>query len=471
MSCDSGRFDWFVMLAGMRTGSNLLESHLNAVPGVTCHGEAFNPAFIGYPKADDLLGVTLDERLTDPGPLLDRLRAAPGLNGFRLFHNHDPRALARVLADPRCAKIVLTRNPLESYVSRKIARKTGQWILRGNGRTPRTAKVRFDGAEFQGYAAEVQEFHRLILHELQCSGQTAYYLDYEDLTDPAVIDGLLAFLGLAHRPDRLASDLRKQNPGDLAEKVTNPAEIARTLARMDRFNLTRTPSFEPRRGPSVPSFLASGAGLVFMPVRSAPVDGIRRWLEGTGTLRGDFTRKTLREWKRTHPGHLHFTVLRHPVARAYAAFRDTILSGRYAEIRAMLIRVHGLVLPAEAGLPDDDAGLRLAFHGFLRWLGANLAGQTAVRVDGAWASQSAVLAGFAGFALPDMILRETRLADDLPRLAAMAGADAPAWTGDPAEDPAPVLRRIYDAETERLARDAYARDYIEFGFADWAGSG
>ena len=53
----------------------------------------------------------------------------------------------------------------------------------------------------------------------------------------------------------------------------------------------------------------------------------------------------------------------------------------------------------------------------------------------------------------------------------MAGADAPAWTGDPAEDPAPVLRRIYDAETERLARDAYARDYIEFGFADWAGSG
>ena len=43
----SGSFTSFVVLAEMRTGSNFLEANLNALEGVTCHGEAFNPHFIG----------------------------------------------------------------------------------------------------------------------------------------------------------------------------------------------------------------------------------------------------------------------------------------------------------------------------------------------------------------------------------------------------------------------------------------
>ena len=38
-----GGFDSFVMFAEMRTGSNFLESNLNALDGVTCLGELFNP--------------------------------------------------------------------------------------------------------------------------------------------------------------------------------------------------------------------------------------------------------------------------------------------------------------------------------------------------------------------------------------------------------------------------------------------
>ena len=55
-------FDSFVMLAEMRTGSNLLEAALNALDGVTCHGEAFNPALIGYPKRSEMLGLSKAER-------------------------------------------------------------------------------------------------------------------------------------------------------------------------------------------------------------------------------------------------------------------------------------------------------------------------------------------------------------------------------------------------------------------------
>ncbi len=44
-------FDYFVVFAEMRTGSNFLEANLNAFAGLTCHGEAFNPHFIGYPNS------------------------------------------------------------------------------------------------------------------------------------------------------------------------------------------------------------------------------------------------------------------------------------------------------------------------------------------------------------------------------------------------------------------------------------
>jgi hypothetical protein len=36
-----------MIFAEMRSGSNFLESILNAIAGVTCHGEAFNPYSLG----------------------------------------------------------------------------------------------------------------------------------------------------------------------------------------------------------------------------------------------------------------------------------------------------------------------------------------------------------------------------------------------------------------------------------------
>ena len=121
-------FTSFVVLAEMRTGSNFLETNLNGIEGISCLGEAFNPHFIGYPNQDTLLGLDKSARDADPLGLLTRIREAPGgISGFRYFHDHDPRILDAVLDDPACAKIILTRNPLDSYVSWKIAQATGQW--------------------------------------------------------------------------------------------------------------------------------------------------------------------------------------------------------------------------------------------------------------------------------------------------------------------------------------------------------
>ena len=144
----------------MRTGSNFLEANLNSFDGLACHGEAFNPHFIGYPNQDTILGLTQKQRDAEPQGLIDAIKAAPGLNGVRFFNDHDSRVLDICLTDPRCAKVILTRNPVDSFVSWKIAAATGQWKLT-NVTHAKTQKVTFDPAEFEDHLSALQEFQVL----------------------------------------------------------------------------------------------------------------------------------------------------------------------------------------------------------------------------------------------------------------------------------------------------------------------
>ncbi|WP_371055572.1 nodulation protein NodH [Rhodosalinus sp. K401] len=471
------RFDLFVVFADMRTGSNFLEANLNALPGIRCHGEAFNPHFIGYPKRDQILGIDRTARDADPGALLAALRAAPDtLDGFRYFHDHDPRILDDLLADPRCAKIVLNRNPLESYVSWKIARQTGQWKLTDMSRR-KAARAAFDGAEFERHVSGLQDFQLRILHALQVTGQSAFWLDYEDLKRLDVVNGLAAWLGSEARLEALDDTLKRQNPAPLEAKVADPAALEKELARIDRFHLSRTPNLEPRRGPAVPSFVAAPeTPLLYMPLRGGPEAEVARWLAALDgappeALEANFTQKELRQWMRAHPGHRRFTVLRHPLARAHAVFCARILStgeGAFRRIRRHLLRQRGLPLPE--ALPDpryDAAAHRAAFEGFLDFVKDNLAGLTNLRTDPHWTSQAQLLHDMSAFALPDLVVREEEMAAWLPALAAAAGREvASAPDGAPGDTPF-TLRDIHDTGLDAKARQVYARDFRQFGFADW----
>ena len=474
----TGRFDAFVVFAEMRTGSNFLETNLNAFDGITCHGEAFNPHFIGYPNRDALLDVTLDQREADPMILLQRLLApSPQMHGFRYFHDHDPRVLDAVLDNPRCAKIILTRNPAESYVSWKIARSTGQWKLTDVKRR-KAARAVFDAAEFETHLEDLQQFQIMLLNRLQTSGQTAFYLDYEDLQSVEVMNGLARFLGVDAQLDRLDKSLKVQNPAPLAQKVENFPQMASALAGLDRFNLTRTPNFEPRRVPAVPTYVACPtAPLLHLPIKGGPLAQVTTWMAavegcGHGDLQTGLSQKELRQWKRKHRGHRSFTVLRHPVARAHHVFCSYILGEGprvYGAIRRTLVKRYGLDVP-EAGVDDsyDLARHRGAFLTFIRFLAANLAGQTAVRVDAAWCTQAQAVQGFAAVASPDLILRETDLARDLPALAKRVRIKSPPAVPERAVDTPFDLAAIYDEEIEKAVAQAYQRDYVTFGFRRWA---
>ena len=452
------------MFAEMRTGSNFLEANLNALDGVTCHGEVFNPVFIGKKDQTEMFGVTLPEREVDPALFLRRMRErTPGLSGFRYFHDHDARVFDLVISDPRCAKIVLTRNPVESYVSLKIAQATGQWKLT-NPKNLKKAKARFDPLEFETHLDQVQAFQIRLLRALQSSGQTAFYIDYDDIPDIAVLNGLAAFLGADARLEAVDSTLTVQNPEPLADKVTNPSGMEQALARLDRFNLSRTPNFEPRRPAAIPGYLAArDAPLLFQPVKGAPVDAVTDWLATFGGIERDFVHKTLRQWKRANPGHRSFTVLRHPLTRAHRAFCALEASGLAGEQRNTLARVHQVHLPKPGDAYPDSAARRASFLAFLRFLKRNLAGQTGFRTDAGWASQSAILQGFAQFQTPDAILREDTLADGLSWLCREVDAPDHPFTA-PQDDVDAALHAIRDDEIDEAARDAYARDYMAFGF-------
>ena len=471
-------FDYFVVFAEMRTGSNFLEANLNAFPAISCVGEAFNPHFIGYPNREDCLGVTEEERNRDPMALIAAVKHAQGVAGFRFFHDHDPRVLEEVLTNPRCAKIILTRNPVESFVSWKIAQETGQWKLT-NVAKRKDAKAHFDAKEFKAHLEALQDFQITLMRALQTTGQTAFYVAYEDLQDVEVMNGIAAWLGVPDRLEGLDKSFKRQNPEPLNQKVENFDEMEKALVQLDRFNLSRTPNFEPRRGAAVPHYVACAKSpLIYLPVRSGPEAEVRAWmaaLDGMGeeALLSEFSQKSLRRWLREAKGHRSFTVLRHPVARAHHAFCTKILStgpGSYGSIRKTLRRVHKMPIPE--GEPDGGwtvAQHRAAFLNFLDFVRANLSGQSAVRQDAHWASQAAVLQGMGEFALPDLVLREEEMPGALAALARRLGHREPPAVAKAGPDAPYALAEFYDAEIEAAAEEAYARDYLVFGFGAWRG--
>ncbi|GAB4381772.1 sulfotransferase family 2 domain-containing protein [Albidovulum sp.] len=467
----TGRFDHFVIFAEMRTGSNLLEATLEQVPGVHCHGEIFNPVHLGGPKKKQVLGMTMAERLADPAALLARVRQAEGLNGFRFFHDHEPRVLDEILGDPRCAKIVLTRNPVDCYVSLKIARNTQKWRLT-DVKDRVVWRPTFRAEEFESFLEERQQFQLRLLNALQVTGQTAFYLDYEDSLRVDVINGLLRFLGLAERLEAIAGSLVRQNPEELEDKVRNFAEMEEALQRIDWASLARTPNFEPRRGPGVPRMVAAaGAPLLYVPIPPFADQHLRAWLAalGEGGLIEGFTQKSLRQWKRKAPGHRSFTLLRHPLDRAWSAYARVLTADAYRDMRATLRGHHALPLPEDEAIAAMDAAAhRAAFLGFLDFVKVNLAGQTGMRQDLAWGTQWSAVNGMANFTLPDVICRAESLAEDLAYLAravGVAGAPAP---GPETVEPLPVpLAAIADEEVESRVRDVYRKDFMAFGFGAW----
>lgn len=446
----------FVIVAEMRTGSNFLESALNALDGVSCHGELFNRNFIGYPGRHEAFGIDETTREADPGSLLRAMRdSGPGLHGFRWFPDHDRRVLPLVLADPAVAIVRLNRNAAEVWVSRQIARATGQWRL-GDLKNRRAATVTFDREDFTEYLHVRDAFDHDFRHRLQSAGRTAFQIDYADLTSLEVLNGLASWLGVPARLDTIPNDFRKQNPGELSDKVDNPGEMAEVLRDLRVSEGGGESNLRPA-GAGVPGwYLAARAPILFQPIPGGPVSSVRAWLE---TLDGappalGARQKDLRTWQEAHPGNRAVTVLRHPLLRAVAALGE-VRSGGLARSLAR----YGVDTGA-----DPTAEMLVAW---LEVIGGALAGQTSFPPERSWRPQSELVAAAAAVRPPDLVLREEEVETALPGL----GGGLPVPTDPEARRLRETLERIVSPRAEQLANRVYRSDFRTFGFADWRSGG
>ncbi|MGH1369960.1 MAG: nodulation protein NodH [Maritimibacter sp.] len=471
------KFESFVILAEMRTGSNFLESNLNEFDGITCYGEAFNPYLLVDPERKELFGMTMADRDAHPMRLVEKMKEnTEGIPGFRLFHDHDPRVFEAALSDPTCAKIVLTRNMVESWVSQRIAWSTKQWQL-NDLKDAKKWRVKFDPKDFKHFYFSVKERQLNIARRLQSSGQTAFYIDYEDIQDVKVVNGLAKYLGVDQTLDALSGKFKKQNPEEISEKVRNFELLEQTVNEIDRYDLGTLPNFEPKRAAMIPTYvMAAKAPLLFLPIPGAPDEEIRAWMAAVDDVALDrlisgFTQKDLRKWKRSNPGHRSFTVLRHPAARAHSVFSKYVLNETpYTmwELRRTLIKNYDLDIPWDTPIEGDYDSVRHrhAFLAFLKFVAGNLNGQTSHPVHPVIASQGHMLGGFSGFVSPDHIIREDSLATGIAQVSMDIGLEPPELPDIEVDTPY-QLGDIHDDEIEKAVRNAYQRDYMLFGFDDW----
>lgn len=469
-------FDYFILFAEMRTGSNFLENNLNMIDGISCMGELYNPVFIGKPDTDMVCGVDLNTREENPLSLIEAIKDKDGINGFRFFFDHDPRILDHVMADPKCAKIILTRNPVESYISYKIADEADQWRLMDATHIRKTS-THFSPEGFETYFADLQAFQIQLQQMLQKNGQAAFYINYDDINDRDAINGISKYLGLEAELERFYTKEKIQNPHKIEDKIENFDEMRAALSKLDIFNLYQTPNFEPRRGPAVPSYVAAAKSpLLFYPIAGPAPREVEPWLAALDAaeeqdLKRNFTQNSFRSWKKSQKNPRSFTVVTHPLERAHYAFCTHLLTpydDNFELIKTNLHKNYRMRFPEDIHAKSYSIEHhKELFLRFLKFLKGNLNTQTSVQIMPIWASQHRILQGMGDFQLPDYVLRREDLETELGILALRMGkASAPDYSGAQATQPY-QLSDIYDEVLEKAARQAYKKDYVMFGYDAW----
>ena len=380
------------MLADMRTGSNLFEHTIKSCDQIETFGELFNPTFVGQPKFSRENSTDFDSRDADPIQFLEnKIDAHPDqLIGFRLFRDHDHRIFSHVLSDPNCLKIILRRNALDTYLSKKIARETDQWRV-ADWALRRQALVHFDPDEFSKYRLEQAIYYMSISESLKKTGQTSFNLGYEDLLDREIWQGIFTYLGVSDFTPELQSRLVKQNPGRPEEKVSNPSALEPFLSDDDSLDFPTLPKFIRHEFPKI--LLDASKGVGFSLSNSFWANSA----EGQKLASLDRTFEVreagiLQSWQTRFVDHEISFFVEHPLHRAYRAFDDFLLSGKNRSGRrtlrnlAQFYDIGDLEKIKHAETLDLENYLN-AFEQFLAYLKNQLSEGTKVKADLEWTFQ------------------------------------------------------------------------------------
>ena len=227
----------FLLVGMMRSGSNFLERQLNLLPDVRCHGELFNTAFVGFSheasgrpegyKREDTAARNADEEgfIAKVDQACDRR-----IIGLRLFLDHSAHMTARLLHDPNVAKIVLSRNLLEAYISLETARETGVWLTTESAKAP-PKPVKVEINKLVTFALRQSLYYNDVQTVLHQTGQRSLQVDYNEIKDLAKLNEIARFIGSGHQFDTVSEPIRKQNPGSLEERILDFPKLLEELKR------------------------------------------------------------------------------------------------------------------------------------------------------------------------------------------------------------------------------------------------
>jgi hypothetical protein len=232
----------FVILAGARTGSNMLCSLLNSHPEILCHHEVFNAAALraggGYALDLRQAGFSLgsvEDMERDPVEFLGRVwnvRLGHPCVGFKIVWRENEPIFRRVLMNPDVKKVLLKRrNRIKNFVSLLIARETGEWIVYHKSQQIRRApRVRVPLPDLYAHVQRYEAYYRDTEEALRSSGQTFLRVDYEQLFRADERRRVLGFLGVRCADVRsLKAATKKLNSGCLEDLVSNFSELEAAL--------------------------------------------------------------------------------------------------------------------------------------------------------------------------------------------------------------------------------------------------
>lgn len=470
-------FRYFTIFGAMRTGSNLLEHSLSQYEGLAGHGELFNPHFIGKPQRREFLTIPLADRNADPLSLLQKLiDATPGtIPGFRIFDNHDRRVIDFAARDPDCAKIILTRSPIDSFISLEIAQETGQWML-VKDENRRVAKMRFEPEKYERYLAKHAAHYSFIRRAAQEAGQPVYEVDYDDLPDLAVMNGAARFIGSPEVRANMPDKIRRQNPAAWEDKVENAAELRAYAAAHGLSAPATDPEPKPKFGALGELIASKTFGAIYAPIPGAGMGEFRKVLTEAATAAGDPEARLATGLKEKHllrrrwRGAFVFSFIRHPAERLHDVFIRRIARAEgdaYTMVQMMMARDHRGPGPGE--MTSSTEALLAGFDAFISFVEANLSGRTALRVDPAWTPQSTLLASYTRETPLDFTGRIENLDEDLPfvmsRIAAPPIDLAPKLKASLARIEEELPKSVWlTRERETRIRKMFERDYARLGY-------
>jgi len=239
----------FVILAAQRTGSYMLATALDALPGVTCHGELFRKNDKGV-AADSAIIEKLDPAFADIGyrhrhhaEFLDAVvRHTPAeLVGFKLMLRQAPEAQKAIVGSDDYRVILLDRgNVLALYSSHLIARATGVGFMR-KGEQAASPRVEFDAGDFSGFWRRYRNKYEELRDQVRDFGRCRMLsVDYLDLLHGGAFGEVVDFLGLrCERDISKYIGTQKRNSSEILQRFSNPDAVVDYLREAGRLDWCR----------------------------------------------------------------------------------------------------------------------------------------------------------------------------------------------------------------------------------------